>query len=196
MSALYDRLQELQSTLKLLTADLVHLRLLLGERSIAVEHTPEEDAFRRSYVRAFYALVEALVEQQARLLVALDEGDFIVLGPGVAAVLSDTSYEVRRNGTVSARPLRLSLENKIRAVYRAAHDSVDSGIEVGFGEEGWEAFRSALQLLHGLTHPKSPHDCHVEEEDLDVVERAEGWYQKAHNGLTETLRLHRGRAHW
>ncbi|MDP2232813.1 MAG: hypothetical protein Q8K89_04190 [Actinomycetota bacterium] len=196
MGTLYERLEELHHILELLTVDLQHLKPLLGERSVAVAHTQTEHALRRSYVRAFFALVEALVEQQARLLVALQDSGFVKLSPGMRDALTDTTYDVKTNGIVYERSMRLPLKSKIRALYRAASEVLDEEIAVPFDDQGWGDFGAALKVRHALTHPKTPNDCYVEDEDLDVVDRAQAWHQNAHNELTEAMRMHRNKHGW
>ena len=62
---LYGRLEELEGMTRLLIDDVGLLRPLVGEG----EDDPSagRKAYRRCYVRAVFALVEALVEQHRRL---------------------------------------------------------------------------------------------------------------------------------
>jgi hypothetical protein len=69
MTDLYDRLEEILGVTRVLTADVEQLHPLLGDRSVAAAVSTDEEANRRFYIRAIFALIEALVEQHKRLLV-------------------------------------------------------------------------------------------------------------------------------
>ena len=67
MSDLYTRLEEIQGMNRVLSDDAHRLSTQLGDRSIQ----PDEQAgLRRAYVRALFALIEAIVEQHKRLVFA------------------------------------------------------------------------------------------------------------------------------
>ena len=72
MSDLYERLEEIQEMTRMLEGDVALLQKMLGERSPTVEVTDSQYANRRSYVRATFALIEAVVEQHKQLLLALE----------------------------------------------------------------------------------------------------------------------------
>jgi hypothetical protein len=141
MADLYDRLDEIQGMTRVLTEDVDRLLPLAGE-DVAISN--DEEANRRFYIRAVFALVEAVVEQHKRLLLDLAERSAISLPRGVQQALSEQAPIVRENGTVMYREQYLQLERKLRAVYRAAGDAFGQALEVNFGDDGWESFRVAV----------------------------------------------------
>lgn len=51
MSSLYNRIEEIQEMVKILTSDVEYLRPRLGERSIQVALSDSEESNRRFYIR-------------------------------------------------------------------------------------------------------------------------------------------------
>jgi len=196
MTELYDRLEEIRDVTRVLTRDVEQLRPLLGERSIAAAVSEEEEANRRFYVRAIFALIEALVEQHKRLLLDLAEHGTIALGTGVREALSERLYVFRDNGTVVEREQYLQLQRKIRAVYRTAEAAFEEALHVLFGDQGWASFQQAVQVRDRLTHPKSLEDCSVDEDALEAVDRGHRWFRDLHNAFIRGAGAHRAQHHW
>src|SRR5579864_8322422 len=124
MADLYNRLEEIQGMTRILSRDVELLQLHLGERVISAGVTNLEEANRRFYVRAVFALIEAVVEQHKRLLLDLAERGAIMLAPGVREVLSERIYVIKDNGDIADRGQYLQLQRKLRALYRAAGESL------------------------------------------------------------------------
>lgn len=196
MADLYDRLEEIQGMTRILTADVAMLRPLLGERSIQTAETDTEKTNRRFYVRAVFALIEAVVEQHKRLLLELSNGGAITLAEGIFQALSEQVYIVRKNGTVTERNQYLQIERKLRAVYRAAGDAFGQPLTLDFGNIGWESFRAALDVRDRLTHPKTFSDCLVNEDDLDKVDKGHEWFREVNNEFVRVVRKHRANHNW
>ena len=196
MSDLYNQLEELQGMARVLTSDVGRLRQRLGSRDIQVETSQDEEMTRRLYVRSIFALVEALVEQHKRLLLHLAESCIIKLSTGVFEALSERAYAVRENGVVVEREQYLSLQCKLRAVYRATGIGFGEALAVRFDNEGWKAFQEAITIRDRLTHPKTYQDCHVRGADLDTVDAAEDWYRRLNNEYIRVAREHRKAHHW
>src|SRR5262245_58032716 len=110
MSDLYDRLEEIQGMARTLIGDLKQLSQLLGDRSIQADVTDEQSANRRFYVRAVFALIEALVEQHKKLLLDLADRKVITLDHGVSMAFSEKIYVVRDNGAVSEREQYIQMQ--------------------------------------------------------------------------------------
>ena len=196
MADLYDRLEEIQDMTGILTADVVGLRPLLGDRSMQAEVSEKEETNRRFYVRAILALIEALVEQHKRLLLDLAQRSAITLGRGVREALCERLYVVKDNGAVVERDQYLQLQRKLRAVYRAAGEAFGYPLAVTFKDRGWASFQSAVKVRDRITHPKTFHDCQVDENALDTVDRAHEWFKGLNNEFVKVARLHRSQHNW
>jgi hypothetical protein len=193
MADLYDRLDEIQGMTRVLTEDVDRLRPLTGED---VTISNDEEANRRFYVRAVFALVEAVLEQHKRLLLDLAERGTIALPAGVRQALSEQAPFVKDNGTVAYREQYLQLERKLRAVYHAAGEAFRQPLAVSFGDTGWQSFRTALNVRDRITHPKTYEDCHVDGDSLDTVNQGHEWFRAVNNEFVRVAREHRQVHNW
>lgn len=196
MSDLYDRLDEIQGMTRVLAGDVDRVQPLLGDYSIQAHVSDEQEGHRRFYVRAVFALIEAVVEQHKRLLLDLSSRGIAKLRSGVVEALSEKTFVVKDNGDVSQRDQFLQLERKLRAVYRAAAHCFQLELVVNFGDGGWESFRSALDIRDRITHPKTFEECHVEGDDLDTVDRGHTWFRALNNEFVRIAREHREQHGW
>jgi hypothetical protein len=193
MSDLYNRLEELQGMAAVLIDDVEHLRSLIG---VDASISKEEELNRRFYVRAVFALVEAVVEQHKRLLLDLAERGLIPLEPGVQMLLSERVPTAKENGKVTYRNQYLNLETKLRSVYRAAGDAFTEQLKVDFSDGGWVSFQDALDVRNRVTHPKTFNDCHVDGDSLAKVNRGHEWFKGLNNEFVRMARKHRESHPW
>jgi hypothetical protein len=184
------RIDEMDHLLALLVTDIDELRGELGPDTVAHPDGPRQMAIRRSYVRAVFAAIEAMVEQHARLLLDLSDAGIVTLSDGVYAALSPTVFTLSEKGKVVGRPSRVALKTKVRAVYREAPKAYGNHATIDFSGRGWRSFSQALLLRHSLTHPKRSLDCYLYQEHLDTVRAAEAWYQELHNDYIRMVREH------
>lgn len=191
MADLYNQLEELQGMARVLEADVERLRPRLGARNMQAAVIEEEEMSRRLYVRAVFALIEALVEQHKRLLLHLTSTNIIALPAGTAEALSERAFLVNDNGAVAEREQFLNLARKLRAVYRAAGEGFGEVLPNDFGGQGWASFREAIRVRDRLTHPRTFQDCHVDEDDLLQVDQAEAWYRLLNTEFVRVARAHR-----
>lgn len=179
-----------------LLSDLEQLRPLLGQRSIQAAVGDREAGNRRFYVRAIFALIEAVVEQHKRLLLDLANRQMTTLESGVRMALSERIYVVRDSGAVTEKEQYLQLQRKLRAVYRAAETAFGQQLTVTFGDQGWASFQSAVAVRDRITHPKTFQDCGVDEADLDTVDRGHEWFRALQNEFVAMARAHRAQHQW
>lgn len=196
MSDLYERLEEIQGMVRILAADVQRLAKEVGDRSIAAEVTDDQACARRSYVRAVFALIEAIVEQHKRLLLELSEHNFVQLSPGVAYVLKEEGFIVNDDGSVAVRDQYLQLRRKLRAVYRAAAEAFGGPLKIEYGSNGWRSFGDAVKLRDRITHPLSYEDCLISGDDLDTLDRANHWFKGVNTEFVRLAREHRAGRGW
>jgi len=196
MSDLYERLEELQDMTRILAADVTRLGQRLGERSIQAATTEEQDGVRRAYVRAVFALVEAVIQQHKRLLLDLLSRGLVAMQPSVVGALSEQAYVVDDNGTVTTRDQYLQLRRKLRAVYRSAGEALGTPLGVRYDDAGWRAFSEAVRIRDRITHPQTYEDCHISGDDLDTVDLGHKWFRGVNDEFVRIAGLHRKHHHW
>jgi hypothetical protein len=163
MTNLHDRLDEIEGVIKALGGDVRRLESQFGPPA-PTDAMSEAAGIHGLFVRAVFALIEAVVEQHKRLLLDLDECAIISLGNGVAETLEqEKSY--------------LRLRKKIQLVYKAAGDAFGQPIDLLGDGRGWQAFESATNTRDHITHPKSFEQCRITFPELDAVRNAEKWFR-------------------
>jgi hypothetical protein len=196
MADLYDRILDIQGMTRVLGEDVDRIRPLLGPRNIQQALSPADEGSRRFYVRAIFALVEAVVEQHKRLLLDLAERQAVALDVGVREALSERTVTVRDNGAIGEREQYLQLQKKLRLVYRTAGQGFGEEVAVDFGDAGWASFQDAISVRDRITHPKTFEDCHVDDDALDTVERGHDWFRNLNAEFVRIARQHRNNHQW
>jgi hypothetical protein len=187
---LYGDLEELQGMTRLLIDDVKMLRSKIGEGN--PDPSDEEKAYRRFYVRAVFALVEAFVEQHRRLVIHLCEAGKIELSENKLNQLRqikrflDTGRAVLRE-----EPNYMRTFDKIKEVYKAAATGFGSPLAVTFGDEHWCAFKEAMEIRNQITHPKNMEGCWIFEPSLQKVIAAHDWFRALQNDFVRIAREHR-----
>lgn len=180
---------------RLLTEDVEQLSVILGDRSVQVETSVGQEANRRFYVRAIFALIEAVVEQHRLLLLELSRGAIGLHSREIHA-LSEVAYEVRKNGKLREKRQYLQLLRKLRLVYRCAQEAFGSTLNVDWGGQGWQALGEAVSVRDRITHPKTREGCFVNEDALETVDRGHEWFRELNNEFVRIARAHRDESGW
>lgn len=183
MVDLYDRIDEIQGMTRILGADVDRLRPMLGELDIQAALSESEEGNRRFYVRAVFALVEAVVEQHRRLLLDLAERSTI-------------SLDAKAQKRLQEKKRHLGLGEKIGLVYQTAADAFGQATAVPIAGPGRDAFLKALEKRHLVTHPKTFHECHVDEQHIREIEKGHEWFRALQKDFVRAARLHRQGHPW
>lgn len=196
MSDLYERLDEIKEIIFTLGGDIDKISSQLGSRLITESISEKEETNRRFYIRAVFALIEAIVEQHKKLILELAEKGIVSLPKGAYEALSEFIYIVNDNGKISPQFKYLQLQRKLRAVYKIAGNAFGEPLKIDFGGQGWQSFKSAIQIRDRLTHPKSKKDCYVENEFLETVESGENWFKSLNREFNRVAVSHSENHEW
>jgi hypothetical protein len=189
---LYNDLEELRDMTHLLIDDANLLRPKIGEGK--PDPSDEEKAYRRFYVRAVFALVEAFVEQHRRLVIHLCEAGKIVLTQNKLNRLREIKQILDASGAVVGEaPNYLRIFDKIKRVYKAAATGFHSPLTVAFDNDHWREFQEAMEIRNQITHPKTVQDCWIFEPSLQKVIAAHEWFRALQNDFVRIAREHRER---
>jgi hypothetical protein len=189
---LYNDLEELQGMTRLLIDDVKKLRPKVGEGS--PDPSDDEKAYRRFYVRAVFALVEAFVEQHRRLVIHLCRAGKMRLSEHKLNQLQQTKRILDAGGVVVREESNyMRIFDKIKEVYKAAAAGFGSPLTVTFGDDHWREFKYAMEIRNQITHPKSIEDCWIFEPSLQKVIAAHEWFRELQNDFVRIAREHRER---
>lgn len=187
---LYSDLDELRGMTHLLIDDVNMLRSKIAERN--PDPSDDEKAYRRFYVRAVFALVEAFVEQHRRLLIHLCDAGKIQLTDNELDELRGIKQIFDGGGAVvREQPTYMGTFDKIKRVYNAAADGFDSSLTIAFADHHWREFRDAMEVRNRITHPKNIQDCCILEALLQKVIAAHEWFKALQNDFVRIAREHR-----
>jgi hypothetical protein len=190
---LYGRLEELQGMTRVLIDDVTRLKPLVGGGN--PDPTEEEKTYRRAYVRAVFALIEAFAEQHRRLLVELADAVYVTLPERQLHELREIKI-VLQDGVPQERRQYLRLYEKIKTVYNAAGTGFGQALKITFGDENWETFLATITIRDRLTHPKRYLDVFIHEADLQQVYAASEWFKALQNEFVRVARAHREQQRW
>jgi len=179
---------------RLLIDDVLVLRPVLGERE--PDHCAVVKTYRRFYVRAVFALVEAFVEQHRRLLVELAQAGIITIPEKTLLRLREIKAVLQDDGMAIEEERFLQMFDKIKLVYKAASVGFGERLRITFGDKGWETFKNAMALRNQVTHPKTVNDCWIFEGHLQTVIHAEAWFKTLQNEFVRVARAHRAQHRW
>jgi hypothetical protein len=172
---LYSRLEQIQGVRHVLLEDVRCLEKLVV-RDSPVEIDSESAGIHRHYVRAVFALIEAVVEQHRLLLLDLADAAVVSLDSGAAQRLRD----------------KQTLRQRIMEVYRAAGHAFGQPVEVEC-----EPLMVAKKVRDRLTQPKSFQECDVFVLEIDKVKQAEDWFRHLNNRFVRVAEEHReAHDHW
>ncbi len=139
---------------RLLIDDVNLLRPKIGERK--PDPSDEEKAYRRFYVRAVFALVEAFVEQHRRLVIHLSEAGKIGLTQNKLNRLREIKQILDASGAVVREaPNYLRIFEKIKHVYNAAATGFNSPLTVTFENDHWREFQEAMEIRARSPTPRT-----------------------------------------
>jgi hypothetical protein len=147
-----------------------------------------EDFYRRAFVRAIFAFIEADVWGRKRVALFLHERSAAkpLLTVAEILIVSEESASLGQDGSVSVTSPRLQLLPNLRfsfRVFAAAFDVQNYQLEVG--DVGWSDLRRAVDIRDRLMHPKGVKDFEVSDEEIVICGGAISWYDAANSRLLD-----------
>jgi hypothetical protein len=148
-----------------------------------------DDFYRRAYVRAIFAFIEADVWGRKRVALYVHQrrsasGEFLTVTE--IAIVCEENADLDEDGKVKVTSLRLRFVPNLRfsfRVFAAAFDVQSYQLEVG--DARWADVRKALKIRDRLMHPKGGSDFKVSDEEITTCGRALGWYDAASSRLLD-----------
>jgi hypothetical protein len=88
--------------------------------------------------------------------------------------LNEIGFEVRDNGRVDTKPLKIRFGSQLLLSISAMHKATKEEYKKG-DDQGYKAVAAAIEIRDRVTHPKSLADLQVSADDMQIVEQAFNW---------------------
>jgi len=143
---------------------------------------------RRTYLRTFFAQVEATSYALRRLLVAQEILHTTPLEPLERSALLEEGYDVTDDGDVRVRHDRfISPDRSLRLLFRLSAKCFALTYALPVDGPGWKAFRSALRIRNRITHPRSAKDYVVTDDEITDLQTAHTWFMESTQALLKNI---------
>ena len=151
----------------------------------------EDNQFwRRVYIRSAFALFEGFIFRMKQIACDVHKIRGDVFTDAEIAFLSEEFTEAVLNDKGEVNTLKkkrfIAIEGNLKFAFKAYSRAFKSNYTLNLGDDGWEAFKYALQVRHRLTHPKNSAQLLVSDEDLLKVEKGFEWFRKETKTIIES----------
>ena len=134
---------------------------------------------RRTYVRAYFAFVEGWVWINKQLaLVRHYLSNTPLLSEAEVALLRDEQYEVKSNGDAVIRTKFIRLVDNIRFMDKCLDKVGRPTKPLDFESPAWRALKESVEIRNRITHPRTPEDLDLSDEDMKTIQDAANWFAK------------------
>jgi hypothetical protein len=139
-----------------------------------------EDFIKRTYTRAFFALVEGVIFQLKVIALAANK-ETNVFDPFEVELLQEKEVYLADNGIAKRRKAKLRLlPNLIFSINSAA-----KSLKLDFSlhkehlnqEQGWAAMKDAVEIRDRITHPKHKECLSITDNDIYILGQANAWFR-------------------
>ena len=146
--------------------------------------TGVDQFWARTFVRSFFALVEACT-YELRLVVreAVSKGALSV-SEGERALLSESSFDVNAEGGVYERSRFIPIERNVRFVHTLLERLFGPVATLPVSDYRYAHFKNAVRIRNRITHPKGPDEVMLSPEDVERTLLAGKWYADVQAALT------------
>lgn len=89
-------------------------------------------------------------------------------------IVSEASYDLDNNGSITQRPLKLRTTASIRYSFSVFKRSYGTNFDLDVTGKPWLAYLPAVKVRDRITHPKKLADITISEEEL--MDAAQSWH--------------------
>src|SRR5258706_1840012 len=149
--AIAERLRKFSGPMIPLMSDLFLIRLKMEENDV-----PQQTGFwRRNYVRALFAYIEAQIFSVKLLVLEAHENGTVRLSLADEVLLREQSFHIDRKGASRIVPKFVTFEESLKLTFRCHAAVRNQAFVLDTSGPGWAAFKRAVEIRHRLTHTKS-----------------------------------------
>ncbi|HYX72933.1 MAG TPA: hypothetical protein VE732_09185 [Nitrososphaera sp.] len=132
--------------------------------------------WRRTAVRAIFALIEGVVYRMKQLAYEVHVYEGMPLPNADAALLLEESYELNDKGVAITRYNYPQIEKNIKFAFASVTRAYNITYQLNLSDARWDAFKKTLKVRNRLTHPKHTQDLIVSDEEAATMLVAYIWF--------------------
>lgn len=135
---------------------------------------------RRAYVRSVFAMIEGTlwVLKQTVLNARTAPGESKPFSVAEYALLTEKTFHLKSNGKPSEQPKFLRLPDNLRFIFGLISKYFDPQLRLDVGTKSWEDFLASHNLRNRITHPKTPREFDISDEEITTCKRTTAWFYK------------------
>ncbi|MDH1105147.1 hypothetical protein N5C55_04440 [Pseudomonas otitidis] len=140
----------------------------------------------RTYVRAVFSMFEGVAFATRQYILAQAAAGRYEITVQERNLLSELTFSLDSKGVIQEKESFLQFLPGFRLTIKILGRCLDMAeyVTSAFGHNGFESFREGVRIRNQVTHPKSPAQIMLSQNDIDTVKLAECWFNSL---LTELL---------
>jgi hypothetical protein len=144
------------------------------------------DTAVRVVLRTLFAWVEATVFALKRIALKISEHKEL-FSSAEMAMLHEHSYDLDEKGKAKIQPKFIPLTKNVRFAFETCSRAFGIRNTLNVGDSRWDSFQRAIDMRNRITHPRTPEDLHLSDEDFAQIELAISWFSDSHTELVNQL---------
>ena len=144
---------------------------------------------RRAYIRSYFALLEGSIWifKQAILHAPTKNGKAKRMSPAEYALLSDKTYDLKRNGKTKEQTKYLKLPENFRFTFGVLEKYFGAKSDLGLGTSKWDNFLKAQSIRNRITHPKTSDEFEVSDNEIEICKEVCSWSNELFNDVLSQI---------
>jgi len=168
----------LKTTFKILVEDV--------EKAIEEGKKKASPYIRRTYLRAFFALVEGLNYQLKQICLQFCKYNTNLFTFKELSLLHESSYSINDNNSITSHAKFLPILKNLPFTVKCYAKAHNSNFSLLVNKDGWYSFRYAVKIRNRITHPKNPDNLTITDDDLIKIGEATAWFRDNITALLES----------
>ena len=134
------------------------------------------DFIKRTYTRAFFAMVEGIIYQFK--VVSLQANEHTkVFNQNEILTLKEQAVKLKNNGTAANTKAKLPLMPNIIFSINSLAKSLQITYSIDKDGQGYEAMQKAIKIRDKITHPKNKQSTIIDDTDMEILKNANIWFR-------------------
>ena len=159
--------------------DLIEMiQLLSSDVKVASELSSHNDSqfARRAYIRCVFSMIEGNIFQMKAVILKAFEGGHLTITLAEQALLREESYDLANNGACKIQQKFIRLQQNIKFTLALFARMYGETFEPDTSIHGWDSFNTAVKIRNRITHPRSPEEFNILDNEIPIIEEARAWF--------------------